>query len=94
MGNTSILVLTVLQIDVIGCLHQLQLQCLKRRSTDDDLDVKQGRLTVVNPLCKLLVPAANLLDDFIDVLFIDVPDAATDVILGAGRYHDVQDKAG
>ena len=29
-----------------------------------------------------------------DVLFIDVPDAATDVILGAGRYHDVQDKAG
>ena len=93
MDNRGMMVLFVLQVDVIGGHHQFQFQCLKRRPAHNHLDVKQGWLTIVNPLCKLLIPASDLLDDFVNVIFIDIPFVSADIVLGPVNQHDVQDEA-
>ena len=87
------MVLFILQVDVVGSHHQLQFQCLERCPADNHLDVKQGRLTIVNPLCKLLVPACHLLDDFVNVILIDVPFVSGDIVLRAVNQHDIQNIA-
>ena len=87
------MVLFILQVNVVGSHHQLQFQCLKRRPADNHFDVKQGRLTVVNPLCKLLVPACHLLDDFVNVVLIDVPLVSGDIVLWPVYQHDIKDIA-
>ena len=93
MNNRGNIVLFVFQVDVVGCHYKLQFQCLERCSAYNHLDVKQGRLTVVNPLCELPVPACHLLDDFVNVILIDIPLVSGDIVLRAVNQHDIQNIA-
>ena len=93
MNNRGNMVLFVFQVDVVGSHYQLQFQCLERCSAYNHLDVKQGWLTVVNPLCELPVPACHLLDDFVNVILIDIPLVSGDIVLRAVNQHDIQNIA-
>lgn len=91
-SNMDNIELTVLCVDVVGRTDKLQFKCLEGCPTHNDLNVKQGRLTILNPLGKRLIPATDFCDNSVDVIFINVPDAPIHMVLRSGRHHNIKDK--